>query len=756
MLRAEPGRGVGVRKTMTQTLERTSAAASPTVLALREELHDGALKRLARFELGDLEAEVCQGRDSVWCIVRRDGRGGLALRAAYLGGIDFTCRKIACEPGETLRIEVASALGRHRLCFTGSGAGLHRLRLVSRFTPAAPMRFPFLPRDLYPLGPGDDPLRAEGNVEAAQRGVNAGLVYFRLDKPAFGSALYIQNLTALNPYFLTTGTKPEAVVGGEWPELGYLAPTPDSRLVDDDGVIAAGEELVLSDAILVLREWASDDEQEMARQFLQMLGVAYELLDKPTVEYRDWAWRAERTLKDLEDSPVATERHEGDLYVMPYVEGEVPDVMVQLSVVQALHEYGMWRDDPVRLEATLMKGVARFFDPKIKTFRRFLPDVDPEQKDNDEVDSWYLYHPLLNLGRLALRGNEEAKDLLLKAVDYGIEAAHHFDYAWPIKYDINDFSVVEQARGDERFGQTDVGGIYAYVMLQCFELTGEDRFVQEARKAIDKARGLRFDLLYQANLTTWGAVACLRLWRITEESRYLRQSYAYLAGFFHNSILWESEIGPSQHYRNFLGVTCLHDAPYMAMYECFESFAAFEEYLAQAGPNLEPAARMLIGEYCKYAIDRAWFYFPDTLPKEILHQGEHQSGTLDPALSFPLEDLYADGQAPGQIGQEIYGCGGAFVFATRSHHPVENAPFQLYCDYFIRAHERTGERALSLTLDGGETCVANFSLVRLKRRKLTRATIVTAGGDTIRPHAVSDDRIDFHVPASGRVILTWE
>jgi hypothetical protein len=85
------------------------------------------------------------------------------------------------------------------------------------------------------------------------------------------------------------------VVGGEWPELGYQAPTPDSRQVAEGRMLEGGKEIVLSDAILVLRDWAGDDEQEMARQFLQMLGVAYLVLDRPTVEYRDWAWRAERT-----------------------------------------------------------------------------------------------------------------------------------------------------------------------------------------------------------------------------------------------------------------------------------------------------------------------------------------------------------------------------------------------------------------------------------------------------------------------------
>ena len=73
---------------------------SPTVMSLREELADGSMKRLARFELGALDAEVCRGREGVWCIVRRERRGGLALRAAHVEGLDFTVRKTAAEPGE--------------------------------------------------------------------------------------------------------------------------------------------------------------------------------------------------------------------------------------------------------------------------------------------------------------------------------------------------------------------------------------------------------------------------------------------------------------------------------------------------------------------------------------------------------------------------------------------------------------------------------------------------------------------------------
>ena len=459
---------------------------SPEILLLRDELRDRSMKRLGRFDLGDLDAEVCQGRQAIWCIVRRTGRGGLALRAAHLDGAECSVRKMNAERGEALRLEVESALGRHELCFTGTEAALHRLRMTTKFTPAAPIRIPYLPRDLYALDGNDDPTRPIGNVEAAQRGTTSGLVYFRFEEPGFGSVLYFQNLTALNPYFLATGTKPDGVVGGDWPELGLQLPTPETQEVGDPGVLEPGQDYVLSDAIVVLRDWAADDEQEMARQFLQMLGTAYKALDLPKIEYRDWVKRAERTLRDLETAEQARRREYGDLYLMPYPDGEYPDSMVQLSVIQALDEYGLWRGEPVPLEAELMKGVHRFYDPKVKTLRRYLPNVGEKQgKDPDAVDSWYLYHPMLNLGRLALRGNGEARDLLLKSIDYGIEAAHRFDYAWPIMYKIEDFSIITKARGDERFGQTDVGGIYAYVMLQCFELTGEERFRHAVLRNLD-------------------------------------------------------------------------------------------------------------------------------------------------------------------------------------------------------------------------------------------------------------------------------
>jgi len=736
-----------------KALAATRPGVSLSALALRAELKRPR-KNIGGFALLDREIRVIEGRDAVWAIISRQGKGGLALRAVHAPG---GCTRIAKRrpgAGEALRLEIDSAIGRQIVAFSTATPDLALLRVTVTLTPVAPLLIPYLPRDLYPLGEGDDPLTAEGRVEAAQRGLNSGLSFFHIDKPAFGTVLYFQNLTAMNDYYIATKTTPDSAVGGEWPELGYLPPTPPQSGTPPIDPLPEGKDVTLSDALIVLHDAVAGDEQDSARQFIQLLGAVYRQLDLPPTEYRDWVGLADKTLHDLNTAPEAMISHYGHRYAHPYTAAEYPDVMVQMSLIASIRNFGTWRGEPIPLEAELAAGLEKFHDRKLKTMRRYLPNVGKD-KDKLAVDSWYLYHPLLNLGHLALDGDARAKRLFAASLDFGIRAAHHFRYAWPIQFKVDDFSIIVEARNDDGLGQTDVGGIYAYVMLQAYELTDEARYLTEARAAIDAARDMRFDLNYQANLTAWGAAACMRLWRVTNDEYYLRQSYVYLASFFHNSAIWESEIRAARHYSNFLGVTCLHDGPYMAIYECFDSFAAFERYLKDSGPDLDPAARMLISEYCKYALHRAWYYYPGELPADILAM-DNRNGHIDRTLSFPLEDLYHDGQPPGQVGQEIYGAGAAFVFASRSFHNIADAPFRLFCDHFLMASERNSNRSFSFRLDGGDGCTASISLVRLGRRQWPAFAVHTAEGDFVRPRYKGKDRIDYKVPANGRITITWD
>lgn len=728
-------------------------AASAATVSLQAELARG-MRRIHGFQLGDCAVEMAAGQDSIWAIVRRHGRGGVALRIAHCWG---GCTKVAKQrkqAGELLRLRVESSTGTQTVVIRSDDLELPLLRVTTTLTARIPLLIPYFPRDLYPLGEGDDPMTADGHVEAAQRGLNVGLCYFHLDEPAFGSVLYLQNLTGLNEYYFATGTKPDGAVGGEWPELGYQPPTPPQSGTPPTNPLPAGKAITMSDAILVFHDDAACDEQDSARRFLQLLGAAYRQLEAPDTQYRDWVARSDKTLHDLETASEATIRHYGHTYIHPYTAAEYPDVMVQMAIIAPLRNYAAWTGQEIPFCKALEDGLEKFHDPELQTMRRYLPNVGKD-KDKLAVDSWYLYHPLLNLGHLARDGDERAERLFKGSLGLAVKAARHFKYAWPIQFKVDTFEVIVEARNDDGLGQTDVGGIYAYVMVQAYELTGEQMYLQEARKAIDAARGMRFELNYQANLTAWGASACMRLWRITDEEYYLRQSYVYLASFFHNTAIWESKICNASEYKVFLGAACLHDAPYLAIFECFDSFAAFERYLKDSGPDLDPAARLLISEYCKYAIDRGWYYYPDALPQDVIAKDDIRNGHIDRKLSFPVEDLYVDGQPAGQVGQEIYGAGAAFVFATRAFHEVAGAPFRIFCDHFPVTSERTSERSLKLGLDGGHGRQAVFGLVRLEAGRMPKFRLRTIAGETLRPFRRSSDLVEYRIPASGEISLQW-
>jgi hypothetical protein len=194
----------------------------------------------------------------------------------------------------------------------------------------------------------------------------------------------------------------------------------------------------------------------------------------------------------------------------------------------------------------------------------------------------------------------------------------------------------------------------------------------------------------------------------------------------------------------------------MAMYECFDSFMAFERYLKEGGTDLEPSVRMLLQEYCKYALDRAWFYYPDALPPQAIAEKQREgNGHIDRKLCFPVEDLYADGQKAGQVGQEIYGAGAAFIFATRAFHRVSNAPFQIYCDHFIDEIDVDGDGALTIRLNGSEGREAGLSVIRLSRRRLPEIELAAAKRK-VPPLRASASAIHYSVPASGRIDITWK
>ena len=559
--------------------EHTRKAAeiifSPSVLALQKEIKAKSLHHRKTMHVTGAKVEIMQGQDALWVLIQEAKGSGFALRTACTPGAPLDAPSIlALEKGWEFGLD--SALGQWRVRLETPADNQPLLRCRVSLTPKTNLFLEHWPRDLYSLGTNGDPTESAGIVHAAQRGLNSGLLYLSLEDSPFGGLLYFQNLTALNDYFEATGTIPDGRIGGHWPELGYALPT------SEDKPLPAGQEILFSDAFLHWTEARPQDPRQSAHLFLDLLAGVYPHLERPESLYHDWPHRSEETLRDLDEAPEATLKHYGHRYLHPYTDAEYPDSMVQLTVLLPLREFSAWKGSPLPLADELRAGITRFFDPALGTIRRYLPNVG-DDKDADEVDSWYLYHPMANMGRLTMEGDAPAKDLFLKSLEYGIKVAHHFHYQFPVQFNVSTLEVIKKTRKPGDPGQSDAGGLYAYVMLQAYEITGKERYLKEAEQAIKATKDMAFELEYQANITAWGANASLILWKITGNEFYKQQSEVFLASFFHNTLIWESQIGAAKHYSNFLGVTCLHDGPYMALYECYESFAAFHEYLTRGG-----------------------------------------------------------------------------------------------------------------------------------------------------------------------------
>ncbi|MCX7283795.1 MAG: hypothetical protein NTX28_07090 [Novosphingobium sp.] len=291
-------------------------ATSPHVLALREALRAGTMSRLKTLKLRDLDIEVSHDADTVWAIVRRKSRGGIAVRIAQCPG-GITAATAAREHSdEAARIEVTGVIGMLSVVLRLSDNEVPVLRTTAELTPAQPLLVPYLPRDLYPLDDRDDPLGTQGKVEAAQRGLNSGVCYLRMPEPAFGSLLYFHNFTTLAAWFQHTGTKPDGVVGGEWPELGYLPPSLSQK------PLPAGETVTVHDALIAFHDDPAADEAEMAARYLTLLAAIYRQIELPPAAFHDWIDRAERSLRDLDQAPEASIRHYGFRYLHPYTAAE--------------------------------------------------------------------------------------------------------------------------------------------------------------------------------------------------------------------------------------------------------------------------------------------------------------------------------------------------------------------------------------------------------------------------------------------------
>ncbi len=103
------------------------------------------------------------------------------------------------------------------------------------------------------------------------------------------------------------------------------------------------------------------------------------------------------------------------------------------------------------------------------------------------------------------------------------------------------------------------------------------------------------------------------------------------------------------------------------------------------------------------------------------------------------------------MGQEIYGCGGAFLFANRAFHDAPDLPFRVFCD-LPADFKYVADGPLVVTLLGLPQQTARVRVIKKPRRRLPRLTAMI-GETHINAKARAGDFRDYAVP--GDAVLTF-
>lgn len=695
--------------------------------------------------------------DSLWVLAKWPKGGKITFRAAYSPDGNLAV-KSQRETDTGIKFFLDSVIGDIAVEIQFPKDTNTSLRYTTTLKPRTDLLIPFWPRDIIIPGRDGKPDNTAGNVQVKQVGSRSGMVYFNITRPKCGSVLYLQNLTALNNYCRQTETTAGETVGGEWPELGFR-PTPTT-----DKPLQAGKEVVISDAIVILDEEVPATESAMVEQYLNMLAQAYLQLPKPDTNYQDWPDALEKGLSDLIDSPGCWSQVAGHSYFNAYVSDYVtpPEIMVQLAVLLPLTDYVEWSGKKMDVIKGIREALPTFYDDKLKTIMRWLPaaadklEGEEEQKEPMTMDSWYLHHPLLNLSRLALKGDKVAEKLFVDSLEFALKVAHHFKYQWPVFYKMDTLEVIKAETAPGMGGEHDVPGLYAHIMLQAYELTGKKRYLNEAETAAKKLQGLGFSLFYQANNTAFSAGALLRLFKITRNKLYKELSYLCLANIFKNVRLWECDYGYGKNFPSFFCLFPLNDAPYTAVYEEQEVFCALHDYLKHAeGEEILPSVSLLLPEYIKYLVDRAIYYYPTMLPKEMLSD-EVKIGEVDPKLWIALEDLHDGWEKSGEVGQEVYGAGNAFGILPRHYLRLPGEDFMIYVDYPTSSFIGRKGKPINFTILGDSRLISRLVVVKMNDKKLPTFTVTAKRQkQEVKGKVTGKGNIEYALNGGQSVKITW-
>lgn len=381
------------------------------------------------------------------------------------------------------------------------------------------------------------------------------------------------------------------------------------------------------------------NEQQAATRWLEALSPLFE-------ENLAWpecatSWRdvAQRTIEDLQNKQAAEVEVNGHLGLRAYVAGTselwtqpsddfelitVTDVLWPSLLYTRLHPSDAYEQEC----NALLKSLPDFYRPDTHSIsNNFKPPA------NERADSWYPFeNALIKYPSIAaLAGSQQLKTYFLDAFKTATEMAHHCDYLFPVYYRVATWQT--EGAGTNYA----VSGLYAWSAIIAHRLTGEDRYREEARRAIEALENVPAErLFHEPQELAFGALAAAELG--------LGSAATYLLSEQLRMFYWYSE--PSQRTHDIRGmVQAAASILYPAFKENVEAILPWTGILKRGTP-----------------FESALVRFMDQQRRNNFSFFEACSGQKNKAGSLPfipfenLGTLELGGQT-GKVGQEIYGAG---------------------------------------------------------------------------------------------------
>jgi len=377
-------------------------------------------------------------------------------------------------------------------------------------------------------------------------------------------------------------------------------------------------------------------QESVARWMQALLPLFEEKLAWPECA-TSWKEFAAGTAEDLQDKTSAQIEVQGHTGLRAYVKAssqlwkDAPDNFELMTIADVLWPSLLY----LRLHPSaafqrecddLLADLPAFYHPDTHSISN-----DLARRKDERADSWYPFenslikYPMIG----TLVGSKETTDHFLDAFRTAQKMAAQYNYLFPIYYQVA--SLQAEGAGTNYA----VGGLYAWAAILANKLTGDQQYVEEARRAIRVLYTVPPErLFHEPQELAYGALAAAEL-GMEQEAKYLL--YQQLRMFY-----WYSD--PSQK---------AHDIRGMVQAAASILYPAFKENVEAILPWTGVMKRGIVFEGLLRFMDQQrrnnFYFFEDC-------SANRKRGS---SAFIPFENLgtLELGGMTGNVGKEIYGAG---------------------------------------------------------------------------------------------------